>query len=234
MSDGDIIQIPQTRPGLGRHIQHDPRNRRFPVLAILPPHKDIRWRRTGSKLNQNDLGACVGYAAAHTLNTYPLRKAISPHPTYHNQDAIEFYSGGTARDPWEGQYPPEDSGTTGLAVCEELLAREIINRYEWAFGFQQGLSAITLGALMQGTYWTDGMFSPDASGQVHPTGGDVGGHEYCWLGVEYRSKLSSDQNRSWFMNSWGATYAKAGYFWMSWKDHEELLARDGDLVRPII
>jgi hypothetical protein len=115
-------------------------------------------------------------------------------------------------------------------VAQELKARGLISLYEHAFGFQHGLRVIQQRPLMQGTYWPEGMFYPDPTGRVRPTGRDAGGHEYLWVGTELRSKLTRADNRSWFVNSWGWEFGVNGYFYLTWDDHEALLARDGDLI----
>lgn len=232
MSDGQVEFIPFEDKRLGRHIRHDPRSRRFATPRRARPTTDVRHRNYGRKLHQR-IGACTGYTGAHCLNCAPARQALRPRATFGDADALRFYSGATTRDPWEGVYPPTDTGSSGLAVCETMLAEGIITRYEWSFGFEHGLESIQDGALMQGTWWTTDMFDPDPTGRVRPTGGDAGGHEYLWVGVELRTRLAPSQNRSWFLNSWGP-WGKGGYFWMTWEDHMMLLERDGDLIRPIV
>lgn len=229
-----LIQIPFSQYPLGRHIRHDERNRNHPAPRRAVPVQDVRHRRRGSKLNQGSLGACTGFALAHCLNTEPLRSGLRRRKTMSEKDAIGFYSGGTKRDPWEGQYPPEDTGCSGQAVCEEAVALGYATGYVWAFGHEHGLESIQGGPLMQGTFWTHDMFEPEPGGRVRITGSDAGGHEYLWVGVEMRSRLSPSQNRDWFFNSWGAEWGEAGYFWMTWDDHAALLDRQGDLVRPVI
>lgn len=232
MSDGDYIQIP-FQPGLGRHIAHDPRNRMFQAQRTATvPATNVRHRHFGAKLNQGNIGACTGFAGANCINTMPIRGSIRPKPTMTNDNALAFYRGATSRDPFPGAYPPDDSGSSGLYVCQEMQAEGLITSYEWAFGFQHGLEAIGLSPLMQGTYWTEDMFNPEADGRVRPTGQDAGGHEYTWVGIEYRSSRQPSTNRSWFLNSWGL-WGKSGYFYMTWDDHEALLNRDGDLIRPV-
>lgn len=238
MSDGDVIRIPfdpSVYHPLGRHIQHDPRNRMFaaPVSEMIP-EKDFRWRHYGMKLNQGNVGACTGFAGANAMNTMPYRRALAKRHTFVNEDGLAFYVGATNRDPYEGSYPPHDTGSSGLAVCQELQAQRIITGYNWSFGFNHGLGSLVNGPLMQGTYWTEQMFYPDNDGRVKPIGPDAGGHEYVWVGIEYRSKRQASQNRSWFLNSWGLWGPKMGYFYMTWEDHMNLLARDGDLIQPVV
>jgi hypothetical protein len=232
MADGDIIRIPFEDHRLGRHVHHDPRNREHAIARTVALPQDVRWRRRGAKLNQGNVGACTAFTGAHAMNTEPVRAAVHRR-TLTDADALDIYSKATVRDAIDGQYPPDDTGSTGLAVCQELQARGLITSYEWAFGHEAGVAALAHGPLMQGTYWTEQMFWPDPDGRVRPTGSDAGGHEYLWLGLEIVSRLMPSKNRSWFFNSWGPTYGKSGYFYMTWEDHAALLARDGDLIRPV-
>lgn len=233
MSDGQVEQLPWDPAAphpLGRNIRHDPRSRAFAAPRRAEPVKDKRHRTWGARLDQLNVGACTGFTGAALLNTEPARRLVAPAPTLKASHALDFYRYATANDPWEGTWEPDDTGSSGLAVAKAMTAAGHISRYEHAFGFAHGLDVISTRPLMQGTWWTEGMFTPDASGRVHPTGGDAGGHEYLWVGVELRSKLTRADNRSWFVNSWSADWGVNGLFWMLWSDHEELLARDGDLI----
>lgn len=233
MSDGQVELLPwypQEGYTLGRNIQHDVRSRAFAAPRRAEPAADKRHRIYGSRLDQGQVGACTGFAGAAMCNASPLRQTIAPAKTKTSADGLDFYRGATRRDPFPGEWEPNDTGSSGLAVCQELQARGLITGYEWAFGFAHGLSVITAKPLMQGTWWTEAMFTPDADGRVRPTGQDAGGHEYLWIGVELRSKITRADNRSWFVNSWSSEWGVRGYFYMTWDDHEALLARDGDLV----
>jgi hypothetical protein len=237
VSDGDVERIPWADDlphPLGRHVRHDPRSRAFAVPRATAPTVDVRHRRFGEKLNQGSVGACTCFAAVHTLNTNPVRRGISPRPTMRGDRAIALYGRATALDPFPGTYPPDDTGSSGLAACEAMIEAGLISRYEWAFGFDHGLDSIERGPFMQGTWWTADMFHPDADGRVHPSGSDAGGHEYEWVGIEIRSKREPSKNRAWYMNSWGGSWGKAGYFYMTFADAAALLARSGDLIRPIV
>ena len=252
MSDGQVESIPFEDPRLGRHIRHDPRNRDHAVpRRAVSDRGDIRWRNhSRHKLFQGRVGACTGFTGAQALNTEPYRagrRARGLRLTT-NEDGFAYYSGATARDPWPGVWPPTDTGSSGLAVAQEMQARGEIVGYQWAFGYDHGLAALAEGPLMQGSWWTADMFRPEPGGRVRPTGQDAGGHEYLWVGHEVRSKLQPSQNRSWFVNHWedeaagdywgvtpsGDPGPGGGYFWMTADDHRQLLDRDGDLVQLVI
>lgn len=222
-------KIQQTDPRLKRHIVHDSRSRNF---AVPTPKrlslKTKRHRRWGFILNQGRVGACTGFAAAHALNTEPYRKKYRGTKTKRNADGLEYYSLATTLDVWRGQYPPTDTGSSGLAVAKALQQLNLIRSYQWAFGFDHGLAGIMQAPFLQGTYWYSDMMRPDKNGLVKPTGQMVGGHEYLWLGIDTKKELS------WFVNSWGYRWGKRGYFCMSWEDHKTLLDRRGDLIKLIV
>jgi hypothetical protein len=226
MADGQVELIPFDDPRLGRHIRHDPRSRNFALPRGAPPTKDVKHRNWGRKLEQY-VGSCTGHTGAHFLNHMPHRASVRPRKTMTTEDAMRFYSRATHLDPWPHVYPPTDLGSSGLAVCEAIVEEGLATRYEWAFGFDHGLSQISAAPLMQGSWWTYDMYFPDPDGRVHPTGRRVGGHEYLWAGVDVR------RQRSWFLNSWGAEWGVGGRFYLTWDDHADLLAQDGDLVRPV-
>jgi hypothetical protein len=233
VSDGLTQEIPWDPEAvphpLGRHIRHDVRSRAFAAPLGPEPTQDKR-HRVYRKLNQGSLGCCVPTAGAGALNTAPTRSLVTPRPTIAMPTVHDWYRRVTRVDPFAGEWEPTDTGSSALALGEVLTDLGVINRYDWAFGFAHGLANISERPWLAGTWWTNDMFHPDADGRVHPTGGDAGGHEYEWVGVELRSRLTRGDNRAWFVQTWGLDYGVNGYFYMTWDDFAELVARDGDLV----
>lgn len=245
MSDGLVQHIPWETPdpehmSLGRSIRHDPASRGF-ALPRGTVTGDIRHRNYGRKLYQDGIGACTCFTAAHAVNSSPLRQLRKPAKTLTATNAFELYRFASANDPWPGAWEPDDTGSSGLAACKALINAGYATGYQWAFGYDHGLASLPDGPLMQGTWWTEDMFTPDSTGRVRPTGRDSGGHEYLWIGSEEygrRPTGGSRRRRSWFLNSWQESsrrqWGENGYFWMDEDDHRALLERDGDLVRPTI
>ena len=233
MADGDLIELTQFDRRLGRHINHDPRNREYAVAIpkhVVLPTTDARHRVYGDRLDQGNLGSCTAQAGTAMLNAHPYHTHFGT--DFDEQFAIKLYEDTTLIDPFPGSYPPDDTGSDGGSVCKELKLRGMITGYEWAFGWQQGIARVKDAPFMQGTNWLSDMFTPNSSGRVKPTGSIAGGHEYLWVGYEIRSKLTPMKyNRSWFCNSWGAGWAINGFFYMTWQDHDDLLNQQGDLVR---
>lgn len=219
---------------LGRHIRHDERNReaRHTLPRRAAPDQDVRHRNWGKKLYQDGIGACTCFTAGHAVNSMPYRTRLRPARTLTDTDCFALYRIASDRDPWEGKWEPDDTGSSGQAACVALVETGRATGYQWAFGYEHGLSVIGEEGLMQGTWWYEGMFNPEPDGRVRPTGRRSGGHEYYWIGTELRY----GKRRNWFLNSWHLRerpWGKNGYFYMEEEDHRSLVdEQDGDLVRP--
>jgi hypothetical protein len=223
----------------GRNLVHDPRSRdyRADVAAVKP--RDVVHRHYGDVLDQLKLGSCTGNSGRQCLNCEPLHRPGER--IWNEDDAIDLYSGATRRDPWAGAWPPDDTGSSGLAVGAELVARGEIDRYEGGFGIDDALKLATAGPISVGSEWTDGMFDPDRAGFIHPTGAVVGGHQWTIRGISWREEWVL------ILNSWGygwggwikpqtaTSFARReypGHARMRFTDLEELVvARRGDVVR---
>lgn len=208
---------------LGRLVEHDPRSRAFPARAVA----DIRdkvWRKHGRTLDQGTLGSCTGNAAAHAMNTNPYREYRTPLLT--QEDAVSIYTDATILDPFPGTYPPEDTGSSGLAVAKVLRNRGYISGYSHAFSVEQALGALMLGPLLFGTWWHGSMFEPDARGYIRPDGNKYGGHEVLIVG--YTGKTVH------ILNSWGNGFGQNGRAKLTLEDFTALMLDDGDVtaLRP--
>lgn len=211
---------------LGRRPEHPESNRAFSFAPRVElPIKTKVWRRYGAVLDQGNVGACTGFAAAHSMNMLP-HHSTGEH-ILNNTDGLLFYSNNTAIDEFAGTYPPDDTGSSGLAACKTLQQFGHITSYEWSFSFDQFLQALMHGPQLVGTWWRDGMFYPSASGLVVPSGAMAGGHEYVAQGI-----YSLSQRILVFQNSWSDLWGVKGRFFMTFNDFASLLAADGDAVLP--
>lgn len=246
MADGDLIILPVTSDPhpLGRNVNHDPQNRSYAIVTPEPlPTTSFRHRRYGTCVNQGGIGMCVIGATAHIFNCHPFRANFAARkiPCYTTAWLEPRYELVTRADPYQGEYPPTDTGTDAVSSLKVAQGRSEIVGYEWAFGSQHGLSSLVQAPLMQGTEWTDRMFTPDSDGRVHYQGeAAVGGHETVVLGYEVRSKLTRDNDRVWCLNDWGTLARPWGsgsgvgnYFYLTFKEWTDLIDNHtGDLARP--
>lgn len=201
---------------------HDPRSLGFAApagLSVVPK----KWRRYGNVLDQGSLGSCTGNAGVGCLNHEPFHVIGSA--TYKEPDAVNLYSAATFIDPYDGAYPPIDTGSDGLSVAKVLKSQGKITGYLHAFDLDHVLSALMVGPLIIGTRWHESMFYPDSRARVEVSGDVKGGHEYVLDGV-----YTASPRMLRFQNSWGSTWGDYGKFYMRWDDFAQLLDDNGDAV----
>lgn len=164
---------------------------------------------------------------AQCLNTDAF--ATSRPASYLNEDdALKLYHEATVLDGFPGTYPPDDPGSSGVAVAKAAKKIGYLTAYKHAFGFAHFCGALQLQPVIVGTNWTNGMFKPNKAGFVKPTGSIAGGHEYLALGIDYATQTLT------FLNSWSDTWGPlGGRFLMSFADFGKLLANQGDVTAPI-
>lgn len=186
----------------------------------------MRHHRHVPIFDQGDIGSCTGNAAMGCLGTGVFFATMDEHEVdrwpFDQTGAIGVYSQATALDPFEGFYPPDDTGSDGLSVAKVLKSAGLIAGYEHGFEIESILRALQHRPFITGTVWTDDMFEPDDDGIVHPTGQVAGGHEYVCDGYD------SEAGLVWFANSWGEGFGKGGRFAIPVAEYAELLDRDGD------
>lgn len=209
-----------TPHALGRRVEHDPRSRAFAFTPPAPrPIVDVAWRRLVGPYDQGQLGSCTANALCGALSTKPYR-----HRFESQRNVVKVYSQATVVDGFDGTYPPDDTGSSGLAVAKVALIKGWITRYEHAFDFDAALQALMVGPGITGTVWRSQMFYPEPDGRVRTGGNEVGGHEYEVYGVD------TVNQRVLCWNSWGARWGLGGRFYLTWDDYRELLAADGDFT----
>lgn len=210
---------------LGRLKRHDSRSLQFPAKT-LGTVKSVRHTHYGPVLSQGNLGSCTGNAMAQWLNCKPFHKPRMRHFT--EEDAIRLYSAATVLDPWYGSYPPDDTGSSGLAVAKAAQSEGLISGYTWAFGLEHTLEALTISPVLIGTVWLHDMFYPDAKGFITASGEENGGHEYLLTGINLREKYV------WALNSWSPLWGLNGRFKMTFETLDVLLNSGGDTIAPVI
>lgn len=217
---------------LGRHVQHDPRSRAFGVSEDLLPggYTSAVHQVRIPVLDQGDLGSCTGNAAEAFVGCDPLYDAISPQvsarptgdPVADEKQAVALYSAATRLDDVRGQYPPTDTGSTGVAVAKAAQKAGLISGYQHAFSLDTALKALAVSPLIVGVNWYEGFDTPDANGIVKISGSVRGGHEFLLFGID------AEQQRVLARNSWGTGWGVQGTFSFSFDDLGRLLSEDGD------
>lgn len=212
---------------LGRHIEHDQRSKNFAVEA--PEGVALRthyWPRRSAILDQGQVGSCTGNAMAGAIAT---DTANGPGRTGIDEElALRLYRDATRLDHVRGEYPPDDTGSTGLAVAKAAKRDGFILQYRHAFSIRATLAALQSGPVIVGMSWLTGCDNPDEKGIID-YGGDVrGGHEVLCRGVDMEGYVL------WFDNSWGGDWGLNGSFGMRFADFEIALGDGGDVTVPIV
>lgn len=211
---------------LGRRVNHDPRSWEFPARRAAQP-RSVLWAHDAPVLDQLSLGACTGFALTQCLNTARMSQARKQRRYLTAETAVDLYSLATRYDDYEGQYPPDDFGSSGLGVAKAGVHLGFLSGYRHAFGFEHFAAALAVQPVIVGTSWYSGMFDPNKAGVVKPRGALAGGHEYLVLGINYRNGFVTG------LNSWGPRWGDRGRFRLTFDDFAELLAEDGDVTVPI-
>jgi len=205
---------------LGRHVEHDPRSWNYPAPRAREL-KSVLHRRRGRIFTQPyDTGACTGFAAAGLLMTEPFYR-LDRELT--DIDALVLYAHATHLDAYAGAYPPDDTGSSGLAVMKAARAAGYVQSFGHAFGLQHALYALMLAPVITGVNWYPSFDHP-RHGVVHKAGHPRGGHEFLVVGMNVEDEMIRA------CNSWGPDWGDHGYFEFSFRVWDELLALNGDVT----
>jgi hypothetical protein len=224
-----VVIIPEVKvPGkrLGRMVEHDSRSRAFEATTRAAPLVSKAWTRHIAPFDQGDLGSCTGNAMAGCLATEPFFMAGR---VVDEALAVQLYSAATRLDYVPGHYPPEDTGSSGLAVAKAAARLGLVSSYHHAFGLHGALAALGhVGPVVIGVNWYESFDSPQGPHAELVASGSVrGGHEVQLLAVDLDQKLVRG------CNSWGNGWGDGGYFTMGFSTLERLLAEQGDCVVPV-
>lgn len=186
MSDLTVVVVPQLDVRLGRQLVHDPRSRAFPMGVTVDKStwktKLIRIYDPPTNPNQCH-GECTGCANAMMLNSEGNRH---PRQVLNMNYAHKVYSAASKTDPWEGSWPPDDIGSSGLAAAQAARAMRVGGEFRWLFGgADEVVQTIMSGRVVSiGTWWYEGMMFKDANLNISPLGQRVGGHQYVARGYD--------------------------------------------------
>lgn len=224
----------------------------LPKSAIGP----VAWTRRAPVFDQGSLGSCTGMAATGLLGTDSkarvglraatildyqvsaqsvLQRAVAlvvPKDvgrvtvTVQEELAERVYGLATSLDQFDGTWPPDDTGSSGIGAAKALQKLDLATGYTHAFSPDALKSALMTGPVMVGTIWLGSMFETDDDHfiVVDRTSGEAGGHE--WIVHQY------DPGRYRMTNSWGTGWGEDGMAWIKEDDLHWLLSRDGDVTVP--
>lgn len=223
---------------LGRRQLHDPKSRDYAFEAKPVPH-NMRHVFNAQHVDQFYTGGCVGFSGTNALNT--ARGAISRkrfntrnHQNYtthflRNEDGLRNYHESTVRDPFPGEYPPVDEGSSALGLMKYWKEIGVIESYVWTFTFDSFLAALQRQPVLVGTMWYDDMMWTDDKGLVTSAAtGAGGGHEYLASALLWKQRLIG------YEQSWGEHSSHfLPTFYMSFDLAEELIInQQGDVAVP--
>lgn len=198
----------------------DPRDLQYRMRAMLPKVVPIvsKFWKTGPILDQGDTPQCVGYSGEQFLQTEPVVTLNGPSP-------YELYRLAQDNDEWPGN-DYEGSSVRGLAKGLTGLGR--LKSYVWGASAAEVRDfLITTGPVVAGTDWLSNMFNPTASGQLRVSGSLAGGHAYLLSGYD------AQFNRFEMTNSWGTSWGKGGKAYISFRDLDKLIARQGEMCAAV-
>lgn len=214
---------------LGRHVLHDSRSKRYAVDTTGLKPKTVRWVRRVDPFDQGELGSCTGNAAVGCLGTEPFYDTAAVQAlgvAIAEKLAVDVYSEATSIDPYQGQYPPTDTGSDGLSVAKVLKSRGLIAGFMHTFSFDQFVLAMQKVPAITGVNWysTFDDPSPDGIVDIMPGARIRGGHEFEVAGVNVEEGLVE------CINSWGPDWGDHGRFYIPFNTYRRLLAEQGDVT----
>ncbi len=212
---------------LGRIVQHDPRSKSYRVDVSGVEIASVRYQRRLPVFDQGDLGSCTGNAGVGVLATDPFFDTLPKDQRALDEGvAVSVYSEATRTDDYEGEYPPTDTGSSGLSVAKVLKSRGLISGYTHAFTLDEALKALSVAPVIIGVNWYNNFFTPTKSGVISVGRNDsvAGGHEVLLDEIDTAKSLVGGTN------SWGDSWGVNGRFYMSFDLLARLLFEDGDVT----
>lgn len=210
---------------LGRHVEHDARSYAFAVPDHVRRVESVTWERHAPIWDQGQLGSCTGNAMAGALMTGPL---YQPGRVLTEDDAVRIYELATTLDNVPGHYPPEDTGSSGLAVAKAAKRMGMLSAYHHCFTVPSMLSALQFGPVIVGVSWFAGFDQPVGDAAELRISGEVrGGHEFVIRGLDVAAGMLLCDN------SWGPSWGDKGSMRMTLGTWAALRKMQADCVAPV-
>ncbi len=208
------------RYGLGRKPS-PPDSRDYRLRDYMPATwpdfaHDMAFYSTGPILNQGSTPHCVGFSAAHWLNSEPVINDCD------DEDGHELYYLCKVLD---GE-PGAENGSWVRSAAKVLKNRGRIDTYAFSDSVLEARRFIlTASPVVFGIDWYEGMFYPDADAVIRPTGELCGGHAILAYGA--------DPDYCHFVNSWSDKWGDRGRCSMKWADLEAVFANGGEAMAAV-
>lgn len=210
---------------LGRHVEHDARSYAYAQPEHVGQAQSTLWKRHGDVFDQGSLGSCTGNAMAGALMTEPL---YQPGRVLTEDDAVRIYELGTTLDNVPGHYPPDDTGSSGLAVAKAARQMGYISVYRHCFTVPSLIGALQHGPVIVGCHWYDGFNTPQGdAAELVISGEVVGGHEFLVRGIDIAAGMLLCDN------SWSKSWGNNGSMCMTLGTWNVLRKQQGDCVVPV-
>lgn len=214
---------------LDRIAMYDRRSLEFPIDGALNAEQQQlvskKWTTPPGTpvLNQGVQGACVGAGITHELMFYPV--AVRGLDMTFAREKIYWVA--QRDDPWPGgSYDganPRYEGTSVLYGIKAAADLGYYTEYRWATSEPEMARGVGyLGPAIIGVDWYEGMFEPDSTGFIHPTGDKMGGHCCLAIGINVR------EGHYTIRNSWGPDWGTGGDAKISRADMAKLLGDNGE------
>lgn len=214
----------------GRHQIHDALVHGLEaVVDLLEDIQTVSHEEYLPVWNQGQIGDCTANAAYGCLVTAPFGHAGVD---YTENDAVALYELETQLDDSQipGQYPPDDTGSSGPWSMMALHKLGLIAVWRHTRSLHVALRMLNRGPISAGMTWYMSMATPDADNVLHvdPASGIGGGHQVCIVAND------TERRRVRIRNSWGSGWGDQGHAWLSWSDFDALLREGGDVVQPVM
>lgn len=233
-----LREHPNNPQRLGRHQMHDvldalPERDAANIVDVFMPIRSVHHEEFEPVFDQGNLGSCTANAALGTLVTAPFGKAGV---AYTEADAVALYEAETKLDDSQipGEYPPDDTGSTGPWSMMALERQKKIRSFVHTRSAHHALLLLNHGPISIGVTWYRSMFAVEQlpSGQaairVDPNSEVAGGHQVCIVGNDTAAQMVDVRN------SWGPGWGDNGHAWLPWADLRFLFAHGGDAVQPVM